>query len=245
MITGKPLPLGGSRGRDDATARGGIYCVREAAKALDLSLTNATAAIQGYGNAGQFAHQLGIELLGLKVVSVSDSRGGIYNPQGLDWGAVQAYKRQTGSVIDFPEAETITSDEPLYLDVDVLFPAALENAITATNAADIKAKIIAELANGPTTPEADRILQEKDIYLIPDFLCNAGGVTVSYFEQVQNAYSYYWPLEMVQQRLDHRMTAAFHEVQTMAQQKGVYNRLAAYMVAVTKVAEAMQLRGWV
>jgi glutamate dehydrogenase (NAD(P)+) len=245
VITGKPLPLGGSAGREDATARGGVYCVREAANILGLNLKGATAAVQGFGNAGRFAHRLGAELLGLKVVAVSDSKGGIYNEDGLDVEAVQDHKRKTGSVVNFPEADNISSDAPLFLDVEVLFPAALENVISARNAENVKANIVAELANGPTTPEADHILYEKGIYVIPDFLCNAGGVTVSYFELVQNAYNYYWPLEMVYERLDNRMTAAFHTVHNMAVQRNVHNRLAAYLVAVAKVAEAVSLRGWV
>ena len=245
MITGKPLPLGGSAGRGDATARGGVYCIREAARVLGLKLAGATAAIQGYGNAGQFAHQLGAEVLGLKVVAVSDSKGGIYNPHGLDYQAVRNHKRQTGSVIDFAGAETIDNRTLLELEVDVLVPAALENVITAQNADKIRAKMVAELANGPTTPEADHILHDQGIYVIPDFLCNAGGVTVSYFEQVQNAYDYYWPVEMVHQRLDDRMTNAFHIVHQMATEKRVHNRLAAYLVAVAKVAEAVSLRGWI
>jgi glutamate dehydrogenase (NAD(P)+) len=245
VITGKPLPLGGSAGREDATARGGVCCVREAANILGLNLKGATAAVQGFGNAGRFAHRLGAELLGLKVVAVSDSKGGIYNEDGLDVEAVQDHKRKTGSVVNFPEADNISSDAPLFLDVEVLFPAALENVISARNAENVKANIVAELANGPTTPEADHILYEKGIYVIPDFLCNAGGVTVSYFELVQNAYNYYWPLEMVYERLDNRMTAAFHTVHNMAVQRNVHNRLAAYLVAVAKVAEAVSLRGWV
>jgi len=245
MITGKPIPLGGSQGRGDATARGGIYTVREAAKVLGIRLEGATAAIQGYGNAGQFAHKLAVELLGMKVVAVSDSRGGIYNADGLDFDITLKHKQTTGSVVGFPEAEAISNAELLELEVDVLFPSALENVITAENAARVKAKISAELANGPTTPEADRILHDNGVYVIPDFLCNAGGVTVSYFEQVQNAYNFYWPLETVHQRLDARMTDAFHAVHKMAKSRNVHNRLAAYMVAVSRVAEAAKLRGWV
>jgi glutamate dehydrogenase (NAD(P)+) len=224
VITGKPIPLGGSQGRGDATARGGVYCTREAGKVLGIELQGATAAIQGYGNAGQFAHALGQELLGLKVVAVSDSRGGIYSADGLDPEAVAAHKRQTGSVIDFPGAENVTNAGLLELDVTVLFPAALENQITAANADNIKAPIVAELANGPTTPEADEILFRNGIYVIPDFLCNAGGVTVSYFEQVQNAYDYYWDVETVHQRLDMKMTAAFHAVHDTAQAHGGLRR---------------------
>ena len=245
MITGKPLALGGSAGRDDSTARGGVYIVREAAKVLEIDLRGKTAAIQGYGNVGRFAHQLAVEILGLKVVAVSDSKGGIYNEAGLNAEAIVYHKRRTGSVVNLPETEPISNDNLLTADVTVLFPAALENVITEANASDIRAKIVAELANGPTTPEADKILGKKGVYIIPDFLCNAGGVTVSYFEQVQNAYDYYWPLEMVQERLDKKMTAAFEAVHTMAEVKGVSNRLAAHLVAVERVAEAAKLRGWV
>jgi glutamate dehydrogenase (NAD(P)+) len=245
VITGKPLPLGGSQGRGDATARGGMYCIREAGKVLGIDLKGATAAVQGYGNAGQHAHILGQELLGLKVVAVSDSKGGIYNPDGLDPKEVIAHKEQTGSVVNFPGARNITNAELLELPVTVLIPAAMENQITEANAANIKARIVAELANGPTTPEADRILFAKGVYVIPDFLCNAGGVTVSYFEQVQNAYDYYWDLETVHERLDKKMTAAFHAVHQTAQQYKVHNRMGAYIVAVSRVAEACRLRGWV
>ncbi|MGD1997016.1 MAG: Glu/Leu/Phe/Val dehydrogenase [Anaerolineae bacterium] len=245
VITGKPIPLGGSKGRGDATARGGMYCVREAGKALDIELTGATAAIQGYGNAGQFAHILGQELLDLKVIAVSDSKGGIYDADGLDPKEVIAHKEETGSVIDFPGAENITNAQLLEMEVTLLIPAALENQITGDNAGDIKARIVAELANGPTTPDADKILFENGIYVIPDFLCNAGGVTVSYFEQVQNAYDYYWELETVHERLDKKMTAAFHAVHETAQEYGVHNRMGAYVVAVDRVAEACKLRGWV
>ena len=244
MITGKPLPLGGSAGRGDATARGGIYTVREAAKLLGIELKGATAAIQGYGNAGQFAHQLAIDILGMKVVALSDSKGGVYNPEGFDFDELVKYKKETGSVINFPGAQSISNEELLEMEVDVLFPAALENVITTHNAGNIKAKISAELANGPTTPEADKILHENGVYVIPDFLCNAGGVTVSYFEQVQNAYDFYWPIELVHERLDAKMTAAFHAVHNMAQEKKVHPRLAAYMVSVARVAEAVRLRGW-
>jgi len=245
VITGKPIPLGGSQGRGDATARGGVFCVREAGNLLDIELEGATAAVQGYGNAGQFGHILAEELVGLQVVAVSDSRGGIYNADGLDAQAVIAHKKETGSVINFPGSQNISNNELLELDVVVLFPSALENQITADNADNIKAQIVAELANGPTTPEADDILYEKGIYVIPDFLCNAGGVTVSYFEQVQNAYDYYWELETVHERLDKKMTAAFHAVHNAAKQYNVNTRMGAYVVAVARVAEACKLRGWV
>ncbi|MEW5985951.1 MAG: Glu/Leu/Phe/Val dehydrogenase [Chloroflexota bacterium] len=245
VITGKPLELGGSQGRGDATARGGIFTVREAAKTLGLDLRDKTAAIQGYGNAGTFAHKLAEEFLGLRVIAVSDSRGGIVNWRGLNYQEVKEYKARTGSVRNFPGAENLTNEELLELDVTVLFPSALENVITAHNADRIKGRIVAELANGPTTPDADDVLYEKGIYVIPDFLCNAGGVTVSYFEMVQNSYQYYWDPATINQRLDQKMTAAFHAVDKMAHERKVNNRVAAYLVAVDRVAQAVRLRGWV
>ncbi|MEP7198826.1 MAG: Glu/Leu/Phe/Val dehydrogenase [Chloroflexota bacterium] len=244
VITGKPLALGGSAGRGDATARGAMYCVREAAQVLGIDLKGATTAIQGYGNAGMYAHSLGSELLGLKVVAVSDSQTAIHNPKGLNAADVAAWKNEHGNFHGFPGAKQITNDALLELKVDVLLPSAIENQIRHDNAPRIKAKIIGELANGPTTPAADDILFANGVYVIPDFLCNAGGVTVSYFEMVQNAYDYYWDLPLVHERLDHKMTAAFHAVHHMAQQHQIHNRLAAYMVAVSRVAEAVRLRGW-
>jgi glutamate dehydrogenase (NAD(P)+) len=244
MITGKPLELGGSKGRGDATARGGLFCVREAAKVLGIDLRGASAAIQGYGNAGSFAHLLGPRLLGLNVIAVSDSKGGIHNPDGLDAAAVQRHKEETGSVVGFPGAKPITNEALLELDVTVLFPSALENVVTSANASRIKAKIQAELANGPTTFDADAILFKNGVYVLPDFLCNAGGVTVSYFEMVQNCYQYYWDEDTVHQRLDQKMTSAFHAVHEMAKKHKVHNRTGAYLVAVNRVAEAVRLRGW-
>ncbi len=245
VITGKPEGLFGSRGRGDATARGGMYTLREAAKALDLNLQGAPVAIQGYGNAGQFAHKLGAELLGLKTVAISDSQGGVYNPQGIDFAEAVAWKRMNGTVVGFKGADRVSNVELLELPVVVLFPAALESVITEENAPRISAKVVAELANGPTTPEADRILHDNGAYVIPDFLCNAGGVTVSYFEQVQNAYNYYWTLSDVYNRLNAKMTEAFSSVHELAQARRVHNRLAAYIVAVKRVAEATAIRGWV
>lgn len=245
VITGKPLALGGSAGRGDATARGGVYCLREAGKVLGLELAGATTAIQGYGNAGSFAHKLGVELLGLKVVAVSDSKGGIFKQDGLDYESVLAHKEQTGSVTGFPGSKPISNDELLELEVAVLVPSALESVITRRNADNVNAKVVVELANGPTSPRADKILHDAGVYVLPDFLCNAGGVTVSYFEMVQNAYDYYWTEELVHERLDDKMTAAFHAVHNAAQQHKVHNRLAAYLVAVARVAEAVKLRGWV
>ena len=245
LITGKPILLGGSLGRNDATARGAVYCVREAAKYLSLELAGSTIAIQGYGNAGVFMAQLSADILGMTVVAVSDSRGGIYQASGLNWQAVLEHKDATGSVVGFPGATTISNEALLELDVTVLCPAALENVITAKNAARIKAKIVAEAANGPTTPAADDILHRNGVFVIPDFLCNAGGVTVSYFEWVQNINGYYWPLTQVHQQLDAKMTEAFWKVVNMRDDKQVDTRVAAYLVAVERVAEAVRLRGWV
>jgi glutamate dehydrogenase (NAD(P)+) len=248
VITGKPLPLGGSAGRGDATARGGMYTIREAAKLLGINLAQATVAVQGYGNAGQFAHKLITEMFGSKVVAVSDSRGGIYCPDGLDYEEVLAWKNEKGTVATYKccdDCKQVTNEELLELEVDVLVPAALENQIGDWNAGNIRAKIVAELANGPTTPAADEILHDNGVYVIPDFLCNAGGVTVSYFEQVQNAYDFYWAEDEVRTRLDRKMTAAFHAVHEAAKKYKVHNRMGAYIVSVARVAEAMRLRGWV
>ena len=245
VITGKPIPLGGSLGRGDATARGAMYTIMEAAKVLKLNLKGATVAVQGYGNAGYFAAKLMQEIAGSKVIAVTDSQGGVYATSGIDAEVAQAHKQKTGSVTGLTGAKAITNKDILELDVDVLIPAALENVITEKNAASVKAKIIAEAANGPTTPEADDILYKNGKFLIPDFLCNAGGVTVSYFEWVQNIGGYYWALSEVHQRLEQTMTAAFRDVHEMAMKHKVDHRTAAYMVAVQRVAEAMQLRGWV
>jgi len=245
MITGKPVPLGGSQGRSDATARGGIYVTREAAKAHGIKLEGQSMAIQGFGNAGQHAALLGEELLGLKLVAASDSRGGIYHPGGIKARTLVEYKLKHGTLAGFPDAEAITNDELLELAVAVLFPAALEDVIAKDNAPQLRCRMLCELANGPTTPEADAILFDKGVVVVPDFLANAGGVTVSYFEQVQNAYNFYWELPEVYQRLDDKMTHAFQAVISMSQREKVDMRQAAYLVAVARVAEACKLRGWV
>jgi glutamate dehydrogenase (NAD(P)+) len=246
VITGKPIPLGGSQGRGDATARGGIFTVREAARHLNLTTDGTAMAINGFGNAGQNAALLGEELLGLKLVAASDSRGGIYNPKGFKAREAVDYKLQNGRLEGFPGADAITNEELLELDVPVLFPSALEGVITKDNADSVKAKIICELANGPTTPEADTILWQKGAFVIPDFLANAGGVTVSYFEQVQNTYNFYWELDDVHRRLDDKMTHAFNEVyEQYSGRKDIHMRQAAYLVAIARVAEACRLRGWV
>jgi len=245
VITGKPIPIGGSEGRGDATARGGIYVTREAAKELNIDLEGKPMAIQGFGNAGQYAALLGHEVLGLKLVAASDSKGGIYNERGMDPKQVVEFKLTKGSLQGFPQAEAISNEELLELDVTVLFPSALESVIRAENAEKIKCRISCELANGPTTPEADEILFENNVFVLPDFLANAGGVTVSYFEQVQNTYNFYWSLEEVQKRLDEKMTRAFHGVYEMYKREKVNMRQAAYLVSVARVAEACKLRGWV
>ena len=238
-IAGKPLPVGGSQGRSDATARGGVFCVREAAKTLGQDLSDSTYAVQGFGNAGQYAATLHSEVLGGgTLIAASDSRGGVFNAEGMDPAALVRHKLETGAVSGFPGATPISNEELLELECDVLYPSALEGVITERNAGEIKAKIVCELANGPTTPAADKILFDRGVYVIPDFLANAGGVTVSYFEQVQNTYNYYWPLEDIHQQLDRQMTDAFTAVHEMAQKAHVHNRLAAYMVAVARLAEA-------
>ncbi|MDI7266512.1 MAG: Glu/Leu/Phe/Val dehydrogenase [Myxococcota bacterium] len=245
VITGKPLALGGSKGRSDATARGGILTVREASKLLKIDPKNTTYAVQGFGNAGQFAATLHKEVLGGgKLVAVSDSRGGVWSDKGIDPEKMVKHKLETGKVEGFPGTKPISNEALLELDVDVLYPSALENVITKENAGRIGAKISCELANGPTTPEADRILHEKGIFLIPDFLANAGGVTVSYFEMVQNHYNYYWDLPTVHERLDRKMTEAFHSVVEAQKRFKTHMRAAAYCISVARVAEAMKLRGW-
>jgi glutamate dehydrogenase (NAD(P)+) len=244
VITGKPLCVGGSIGRNDATARGGIYAVREAAKVLGIDLRGKKAAIQGYGNAGSFAHKLAVELLGMEVVAVSDSQGGIYCTDGLDYDQVLEHKRRNGTVVNFPDTDPVTSEELLELDVCVLFPSALENVITERNAAKLRGKIVAELANGPTTPEADEILHARGAFVLPDILCNAGGVTVSYFEQVQNASNFYWDEATIHKLLDERITRAFAGMHAVAEARGVHNRLAAHLVAVERIYVAMKARGW-
>jgi glutamate dehydrogenase (NAD(P)+) len=243
-ITGKPLSLWGSLGRDDATARGAWYAIREAAKVLNIDLPRARVAIQGFGNAGTFSATLGRELFGCTIVAISDTKGGVFNSNGLLYEDVLAHKQATGSVAGYPKGEAISNQDLLEVDVDVLIPAALENQITTRNASHIKARIVAEAANGPTTPEADAILHQRKVFVIPDFLCNAGGVTVSYFEWVQNQRGMPWELEDVHRRLDRKMTKAFAETIEAARKHDVDMRMGAYCVAVARVAEATRARGW-
>jgi glutamate dehydrogenase (NAD(P)+) len=245
VFTDKPQQIGGTEGRRDATARGGIVTVREACKLLGVDPTG-TFAIQGFGNAGQRAALLHTELLGGgKLVAVCDSRGGIFNSDGLNSKDLVTHKLKTGSVVGFPGAKNIPRDSVLDLDVDILYPAALENAINESNVRNIKAKIVCELANGPTTPEADLILHQQGIHVIPDILASAGGVTVSYFEMAQDKSSFFWDEATVQSRLDEKMRKAYHTVQEAIREKKVYPRLAAMVVGVARVAEACKLRGWV
>jgi len=244
VITGKPLAIGGSAGRGDATARGGIYVLREAAKAYNMDLKNAPFAVQGFGNAGQYAATLGESILGMKLVAASDSKSGVYNPEGIDAQTLVDYKNANGSLKGFPGAKEVTNEELLALPVTVLIPAAMENTVNEKTAPSVQCKIQLELANGPTTPEADKILNDKGIIVIPDYLANAGGVTVSYFEQCENAQNYYWTLEEVQQRLDQKMSSAFKAVFDMSQAKNTTLRNAAYLVAIKRVADAAKLRGW-
>lgn len=245
VLTDKPQQIGGTAGRRDATARGGVVTVREACSVLGVDPTG-TYAIQGFGNAGQRAALLHQELLGGgKLVAVCDSRGGVFNADGLNPKDLVTHKLKTGSVFGFPGGKQIARDSVLDLDVDILYPAALENSINEENAGRIKAKIVCELANGPTTPEADLILYKRGIHVIPDILASAGGVTVSYFEMVQDRYSFFWEEDVVQHRLDEKMRRAYHTVQEAIREKKVHPRLAAMVVGVARVAEACKLRGWV
>ena len=243
VITGKPLSIGGSPGRGDATARGGMFTIREAAKAQGIDLKNATVAIQGYGNAGYYAAKLAKEMFGCKVVAVCDSKGGVYNKKGLDPKKAFDCKEESGTVCKLADVDQCSNEDVLTMDVDILIPAAIENVITGKNAAKIKAKIVAELANGPTSPEADDTLYKNGVHIIPDFLCNAGGVTVSYFEMVQNAYMYYWDEAEVDEKLDKRISKAYHSVLDTSRQYKINMRQAAYVLAVKRVVEAMRVRG--
>jgi glutamate dehydrogenase (NAD(P)+) len=242
VVTGKPISLGGSEGRNEATARGCVYTVVEAARHLGMDLTTSTVAVQGFGNAGSIAAKL-MTQEGSTVVAVSDSTAGIRNMAGLDIDRVLAWKKEHGTVKGFPGSEDITNHEVLETQCDVLIPAALENQITSANAHEIKAKIVAEAANGPTTPEADAILFDRGIFLIPDILCNAGGVTVSYFEWVQDLNRDHWTEDEVNEKLKVIMVKAFAEVLDQAQKEGVNMRTGAYLNAVQRVADATAMRG--
>jgi glutamate dehydrogenase (NAD(P)+) len=241
-VTGKPVEIGGSEGRTCATALGVAFCTKEAAKILKLNMKNATVAVQGYGNVGYNAASI-MHSLGCKVVAVSDSSGGIYCPDGIIPSAVSAHKKKTGSVVNFKNCRNITNEELLQTKCDILIPAALQNQITKDNADKIKAKIVAEGANGPTTPEADKMLHEKGTCLIPDILANSGGVTVSYFEWVQNLTREHWTLDEVNEKLENKITKAFYDVQKLSKQEESDMRTAALMLGVGRVAQAIATLG--
>lgn len=243
VVTGKPISLGGSEGREEATSRGLAYCVREAMTVEGVQREGATAAVQGFGNVGWNAARLLKEELGMRITALSDSSGGIFDPAGLDPVDVYEHKRRTGSVQGYPEALDITNQELLEMECTVLVPAALENVLSSDNADRVKARIVAEGANGPTTPEADRVLYEKGITLIPDILCNAGGVTVSYFEWVQDLQFLFWSKAEIENRLDQIMTYSFARVYATAGAKEVDMRTAAYLLAVDEVVQATKMRG--
>jgi glutamate dehydrogenase (NAD(P)+) len=242
VVTGKPISIGGSLGRDTATARGCLYAVNEAMNVLKLPIEGARAAIQGFGNAGMHAAELMAER-GYRIVAVSDSHGGVYNAKGLDVKGLVTYKAETGSVAGFAGGESMSNKDVLECDCDVLVPAALEKVITKENAPRIKAKIVAEAANGPTMPDADEILFDRGIMILPDILANAGGVTVSYFEWVQNLQEVFWEEDEINNRLKRKMTRAFKETYEESQRYRVNMRHGAYAVAVNRVAEATKLRG--
>ncbi|MEM3781403.1 MAG: Glu/Leu/Phe/Val dehydrogenase [Candidatus Micrarchaeaceae archaeon] len=252
VITGKPLEVWGSEGRFDSTAMGAMYVLREAAKLKKINLKSAKIAIQGFGNAGMFAMDLVTKMFGSKVVAISDSQGGVYSEKGLDYALLREAKQKHGSVQAYEGkgAEKITNEELLESEVDVLIPAAIENQITKANADKVHAKILLELANGPVTLEADKILSNSSVFDLPDFLVNSGGVIVSYFEWVQNIESYYWEAKEVYKKLDTIITKSFRDVIATQKEyagkgKRISARDAAYIVAVTRVANAMKARGWI
>ena len=242
VVTGKPIALGGSEGRNEATARGTVYCIVKAAAHLGMDLKTCTVAVQGFGNAGSIAARL-IRDEGSTVVAVSDSTGGIANPNGLDVDRVIAWKKEHGTVQGFPGSRDVTNEDVLETECDILIPAALENQVTVQNAPNIKAKLVAEAANGPITPAADVILYDRGIFLIPDILCNAGGVTVSYFEWVQDLNRDHWSEAIVNAKLKEIMDRAFDETLRLSKAEEVNMRTAAYLLAVQRVADATAMRG--
>jgi glutamate dehydrogenase (NAD(P)+) len=249
VVTGKPLEVGGSEGRFDSTALGGMYVLREAAKYKKIDLKKARIAIQGFGNAGRYALELSKSMFGSKVVAISDSSGGVYDPNGLDIEKLERYKDSGKELKNYAVGEKVGNEKLLELDVDVLIPAAIENQITKDNAGKIKAKILLELANGPVTPEADPILFENGVFVLPDFLVNSGGVIGSYFEWVQNLYNYYWTREEVYGKLDKIISKSFKDtIDTQnaykAKGKSIDPRTAAYIIAIDTVSKARKLRGW-
>lgn len=244
VITGKPICLGGSLGRETATAQGCVFVIREAARKLSLDLTKATAVVQGFGNAGMHTARL-LEEMGVTIIAVNDSKGGAYAPHGISVSELAAHKKETGTVMGAPGTRNISGDQLLSLPCDILVPAALENQITGENAREIQARIVAEAANGPTTVEADAILSDRGVLVIPDILANAGGVTVSYFEWVQNLMNYYWTEAEVMDRLEQKMVSAFNDVFKTAVEYRSDMRTAAYISALRRLVEALKLRGWI
>ena len=242
VVTGKPVALGGSLGRNEATARGCLFALEEACRIKKINLRGASVAIQGFGNAGSVAARLLVEKKA-KIIALSDSRGGVHNPRGLDPLKALRFKERTGSIVGMPGGSRISNEDLLTLKCDVLIPAALENVITLENAEQVQAKILAEAANGPTTPRADEVLARKNIFLVPDILANAGGVTVSYFEWVQNHYSYSWTEQEVNTKLAEIMQRSFNDVFEMSRKYHVHMRTAASILAVGRVADATLLRG--
>lgn len=242
VFTGKPLSIGGSRGRNEATGRGTVIAIREAARHLQMDLRGARVAVQGFGNAGTFAALL-LEELGAVLVAASDSRGGVYNPRGFRAEELLGHKRRTGSVAGFPGAVAVSQEGLLTADCEILVPAALENVIDGTVAKEIRARIVAEAANGPTTPDGDAVLAKRGIFLVPDILANAGGVTVSYFEWVQNLSGHYWTEAEVNARLEERMVQAFRDVVSVASERKVDMRTAAYIHGIQRIAEGLRDRG--
>ena len=242
VVTGKPISVGGSEGRAGATGRGAALCTREAARHLGIDMNGATVAIQGYGKVGRSAAQV-LREMGCIIIAISDSKGGIFNQNGLDPVKVLEHKKRTGSVVDFKDSTYVANKDLLELDCDILIPAALENVLTEENAPRIKVKIISEGANGPTTPEAAAILHKKGVMMIPDILANCGGVTVSYFEWVQNLNRLHWTLDEVNQKLEQKIVKAFNDVLEISTKRNISMRLAAYVLGVSRVAEALGVLG--
>ena len=242
VVTGKPIEMGGSLGRREATGRGVMIVTREAARHLGLPLEGATVAVQGFGNVGSVSAEL-LACEGAKIVAVTDWKGGVYNPKGLDIPKMIDYAKQNKTIDGFPCGESISNEELFKLDVHILIPAALENQITLENASDIKARIVTEGANGPTTPDAHRLLHERGVFVIPDILANSGGVTTSYFEWVQDRYGYFWEEDEVNTRLEKKMVEAFNDVLENSIRYKVDMRTAAYIVAISRVATVTKMRG--
>ncbi len=242
VVTGKPLDLGGSRGRPEATGRGCLIVTLQALKKFGLDPSSSRVVIQGFGNVGGMAARL-MSKAGFKIICVAEIEGAVYNPKGLDIKALAKHRQETGSILDFPEAENIDSREALFLDCEVLLPAAKENVITSENAAKVRARILCEGANGPTTAVADDILTSNPVFVSPAILANAGGVTVSYFEWVQDRQGFFWNEQLVNGRLEEIMVNSFRDVVAYAEKHGVNNRIAAYMLALDRVAFAVKLRG--